>query len=466
MQAHGHPDDVDSFKWKDEDTLEDFMEDNESDTNCFEFEVQKNQEQKEDFTFREGFKASFSLVVSIHIRIAGSKDRYECCETHIDLDLRPEIVESRHHQTLVTKRLIPASVTHLTKHESISCRTFEQKMRQMLPSCKLVFADVVTVDDYGVFIKHAGVPRELANQCLPVMEDERRQIQQNFKAQQLTIQQNINNELDTTTQWVERHLRHYLHGMYPTLVESTDRETPEASDESDLPLEHRDVINSEIRDLISVVNSTMWRQKKKRFFLARVLASYIWRNRDSTSSSSSIVELVSKIFFDKERELYPLVRRNLPDSKNSWVTILFKGDETFKVVDKIMHIADEKLRSTSDSEFTDLLCFVDIEEEDAAAIPDFANIVKIFQATFVEPFERWASSTLRHDIKSILNSKFNSTRSIMLGELGKAENKEIADLEEASRLRIRQLLMDKYDSGCTLYIKTIKQREGAPCFVV
>ncbi|RUP49296.1 hypothetical protein BC936DRAFT_142857, partial [Jimgerdemannia flammicorona] len=230
--------------------------------------------------------------------------------------------------------------------------------------------------------------------------------------------------------WFESHRTQYLHGVYPTLVELTDQKP---SDESDLPSEHRDVINSELGDLIRVVSNAAWKQKKKRFLLAHVLASYMWSNRDPTTSSSSVVELVKEIFFDNEKDLFSLVRKNLPDSKNSWVTKFFKGDETFKVVEKIMRIADEKLRSTSDPEFVDFIRFVDIEEDDAA-IPDLASIVKIFQDTFAEQLERWANNTLRDDIKSILNRKFKSTRSTMLDELDKAEKKEIAILEEANRV--------------------------------
>lgn len=49
--------DVDAFKWKDEANTEDSsMDDGLDDDSYFEFEVERNQDQREGFDFREGFK--------------------------------------------------------------------------------------------------------------------------------------------------------------------------------------------------------------------------------------------------------------------------------------------------------------------------------------------------------------------------------------------------------------------------
>lgn len=50
-------DDVASFKWKGgADTEEDFVDKDDSDDICVEYEVQEDQQQKEDFSIREGFQ--------------------------------------------------------------------------------------------------------------------------------------------------------------------------------------------------------------------------------------------------------------------------------------------------------------------------------------------------------------------------------------------------------------------------
>ncbi|RUS18258.1 hypothetical protein BC937DRAFT_88981 [Endogone sp. FLAS-F59071] len=496
-------DDVDAFNWK-TDEPHDFMDVDYMEDNCFEFEVKKNQEQKEDFTFREGFQ----------IPIPSTTDNNEISQSD-DLDLHPEIVESRQHQTLVTKQLIPASVINTTKSETISCSAFEQKMRNILPTHQLILPDNITLDELALFVKHAGLSREVSEQCFPVLHVGLRDIQQQFNNRECKINQDIKNDIEAAKKWAVSRLPQILLETYPTLVphmnnQSLNNSGDRTMDKTDNSKEtdQRDQLNAgggggssqdsptaktsdlngideavlppqldnpefhnEFREHFSYVGSTMWKKKKKRFFLSQVLASCILEGRkaslkkdtgDSPAQDSEYALLVSRIFFDEEMDYHVFVRKHL-SANDSWIEF-FKNLGDFQRVEKVIRRAEELKRTVTDPEFATMLfggSLLAPDIEDSSAIPSREE--KITQVsgdllnTFASILERWACTTLDANLKELVVKNLGNQGRLTLDNLRSEVKTEIASLEQTSRSRIRQLLIDRYNSGHTLEILKIKE---------
>ncbi|RUS20076.1 hypothetical protein BC937DRAFT_86413 [Endogone sp. FLAS-F59071] len=485
-------DDVDAFNWK-TDESHDFMDEDYMEDNCFEFEVKKNQEQKEDFTFREGFQ----------IPIPSSADNNEISQSDV-LDLHPEIVESRQHQTLVTKQLIPAGVINTLKSEPISCSAFEQKMRNILPTHQLILPDNITLDELTLFVKHAGLPREVSEQCFPVLDVERQNIQQQSNNREHKINQDIKNDIEAAKKWAVSRLPQILLETYPTLVPRMDNQSLNGSgdhsmDKTDNSKEtdQRDQLNAgegggslqdsptaktsdsdeavlppqldnpefhnEFREHFSCVGSTIWKKKKKRFFLSRVLASCVLEGRkvsskkdtgDTPAQDSEYALLFSRIFFDKETDPHVIVRKHL-SANNGWIEFI-KNLGYYQRVEKVIRSVEEHMRTVTDPEFATMLfgeSLLALDIEDSSATPSseekIAQVSEDLLNTFAGILKRWASTTLNTNLKDFVVKNLSNQGRLTLDDLKSKVKTEIASLEQTSRSRIRQLLIDRYNSGST-----------------
>ncbi|RUS35157.1 hypothetical protein BC938DRAFT_475101 [Jimgerdemannia flammicorona] len=366
-------DDVASFIWMDEDnddcTVLDESGDNDT---CFEFEVQSTQEQKEDFTYREGFQARIQLD-AIDIRIPKLPNSQESHRSP-DVDLSPEIIESIHHQTLATKYYIPASTIYPTVRETLSSTALQKKLRDFLPTCQLNLPESILLKDLRTFVDNAGLPDDISQQCFPNLEVERQMIQQNYVSEEQKAIGNIIKEKEDVDKWVECCLTRYLEETYPNLVKTTHATGP--SDEYSLPSAFWN-IDGEIRKLVRSVDSEVWKKKKKRFLFSRVLADTILRSESNSSETSTInnlsslngtvpykgeeyIQLVYELFCDKETKLSSLAKKHLSTTNIGLfgrIRQAFTSDE----VKALRSQTNNNLTNTTDAEFAEILLFADID---------------------------------------------------------------------------------------------------------
>ncbi|RUP36198.1 hypothetical protein BC936DRAFT_138480 [Jimgerdemannia flammicorona] len=187
---------------------ENFFGNDQGDSICFEFEVQKNQEQKEDFDFREGFQ----------VRIPGPILHQESPEL-AELDLRPEIVESIHHQTLVTKRLLPAIPNRKERKETLYEPGLRQRLQQLLPNSKLILSETMSLAELTILVDHIDLPQEVAQQFAPTFKDPRQDMEQ-FKEQKRKIEQDTKQDIKLVSQWAIKHLLRFIQELYPTMTKA------------------------------------------------------------------------------------------------------------------------------------------------------------------------------------------------------------------------------------------------------
>ncbi|RUS16707.1 hypothetical protein BC937DRAFT_90891, partial [Endogone sp. FLAS-F59071] len=399
--------DVAAFKWNDQAGTEDsLVDDGLDDDICFEFEVEKNQEQKEDFDFREGFK----IRIPSHVELQPSSE-------FPHLDLHPEIIESVHHQTVITKQLIPSGVINTTTSEIIESYSLGQKLQQLIPNRKLILPSTISLPELRILVEHASFPQEISQQCFPVLKYARQLIEQQHQDRAEEFQNNVNQEIDLLSRWATKRLRRYLEETY-SILPKTNIGVVEGSesyilkmrlsftiDEFNVPSKYCDIVKKMLQTHIKTINNSAWMEMRKRLLFSQNIAYVIWNGRNAearriqmerlnahmvpskssttvrkdskkpketqnqdqpsiqgsllpsdvvpTCSFTDYIQLVYNIFTDKTVDLRLLARSHLPPETSTWIGYVKKKLQD--PIEALIADVEREFKMKSDPEFAETL---------------------------------------------------------------------------------------------------------------
>ncbi|CAG8553500.1 15286_t:CDS:10, partial [Funneliformis mosseae] len=396
----------------------DSEEEDEDDGLCYDFEVKKSQEQKEDFEIFPGFR----------VNISGLEPRQAPRSDYLNnIPLNSLVVDSVSNQTFITREIIPetkftGSGTILFKSTYLFREYFKSKLETQ--KCALILDANLKMSNLEVIVKDGLGLEEILQ---PYYDELDKLDQEKFKRKEQQIK-----IIKKDALLIEKLALHmlkleysefekYLHGEYDVIEE----------DDIQYIQENYPEIVSKLEEVIKFIDHEPWIDLKCRFHLAKYFSE---NNAEDVSYEpiSDQRQYFLEIFSDNSTSIYNLVKK-YKKTTNSWSTSLFKPSKTNDIVKKIK----EEASQISDGQF----------------VKNISHDEQIVNA-FYDEYVNWRKRNLLNSIQKIL-PKHPSTR--FSWELDREFNHEEHELEIREVARICSEVNKMYPEGELLKIKGLEK---------
>ncbi|GBC16228.2 hypothetical protein GLOIN_2v1865248 [Rhizophagus irregularis DAOM 181602=DAOM 197198] len=374
---------------------------------CYDFEVKKSQEQKEDFEISPGFRINISGLVSCQ-----AQNSYNCF-TNIPLD--SSVVESVSNQTFFTREILPE--TKITDSSTIpfkSTSEFREYFRSKLETqkCALILDTDLTMSKLEAIVKDGLDLKEILQpyyDALIKLEQEKAISKEQIIKQDALL--------------IEKLAWQCLRFNYGEFEDSLcDNKDVIEDDEIQYIRDKYPKITSKLEDIVNYIEYLPWVNLKRRFIFAR---NFCEKNAENNTHEALLdpKKLFLEIFFDKEVDL-----RNLVDKYNSsnwWMS---------SIVQKI--------------------------RDEASNIPDCQFVKYTFQEVkianaFYDEYVNWRKECFPNKVKGVL-SKFSMFNIKPSRKLDLEFDHKKRELEICEITRICSEIKDRYPEGELLIVKDIE----------
>ncbi|CAG8501198.1 7794_t:CDS:10 [Ambispora gerdemannii] len=420
--------DLDNINWQEDDCDENDI--------CYDFEVKKSQEQKENFELYPGFE--------IHIpKISTQRNSL----TNGGIPSPPLIVESVSNQTLLTREFFPTSKE--TKEDNKRFDSIEKlreyfKMKLETQKCALhLNRQALKMENLEIIVKDClnmpelFVPYNDAMKALNIEKSKEIAEAKEPIKKKADIMEKIAWQLlhDSYSRFEER-----ITGVNPGL---NPNQTVEPVDDAKLRDEYPHIC-SEIQAAVKRINNVSWQGIKKRYIFARLCTIY-----NQTSLNSKGFTLLD-IFFDETKDLHSLIKKLIQTGKEGKVKKVINfiiGGKIKKSAYEIFISLDEQEKLISDDVFTRQL----IED----------NVDMRILLEFFKKYESWRKNIFSSIVKTIsqkiLSHDYISTRITPIED--KFRLKE-CDIQSENVKRICTETESKYPNGALFLVLGLEKQQG------
>lgn len=416
-------------------------------------------------------------------------------------DLRPEIVDSLHHQTLVTKQLIPAKVT-LQKFNELHNPS---ELQKLLEDKKLVLSETISLEELRVLVKNAKIPDTISQNYFS-LDDACQRIEQESKLNEQKRQAEKNQRINIVTERVSAYLLQHLERVYPTRLKAKVTDEMDTLQAETTPVLTGILLNivvciilspnpflyviyfiqpiplftcliyiidkydplstygdAIIQESIRAVNHEPWKNMKNRFFLAQVIARILCQGSDEgrkqntserSSSDSAVngsssddlaqslyIQRVHDIFFDDEKIPSQLCQKYLSQKANmiqKFKNLTGMGNSTFDRIQEAVNMS----QSTTNPDFWKILEFSGTLDTGAKD-----TTVRELQTLFFELLKKWAETSLVEEIKLKITARLETETISDVEKIQQRAREKIIEEKENCRILVRKLLMEYYCEG-------------------
>ncbi|PKY47220.1 hypothetical protein RhiirA4_543827 [Rhizophagus irregularis] len=433
--------DLESFDWN-------HLKSDDDDDICYEFEVKKTQEEREDFKIYPGFEVNLSDKITTEINN----------NIQDDIPLYPIVVESATNQSFVTRHLIKTASQLRSAAPIFTAFDFQRELQTRLKGRKLhINRETMNIKSLEILIKH-GLKME--DELLGPLRNVIAAAKMKYDKRKDQEKDEINKDIEIISNLAWKKLR----DSYRPFEELLGQESSEHKNINDEDLERirRKYPDMEAQiDNKIAINSKAWYKLKRRYALTSIIVIDIFKMTQNAGKSheEATIEIFYNMFVDKETDPHKLVEKHTEKPRSSgvfsripnfnsafWDVITFSSMSINRACDESIKIS----RTMSDIKFV----------QDLANSPFFGKFNDIKQkilGIFFEEYQTWRKNTFPDNIKEIL-PRFYKQLSKRLTEEFEQEKLEIEDFEFD---RICNFIEEKYQDGpMLLNIRNISASES------
>nr|CAG8522177.1 4868_t:CDS:10 [Entrophospora candida] len=443
--------DLKYFEWElrnDGDGDSDYSDksENEEDETCYEFEVKKSQEEKEDFQLHKGFKVQLPNYIQPDLKIIH----------HNGTSMQPTVVESVSHQAFITQNIIKSSSVMK------KCSEIFSKSYNRIPFKELI-------KRYSLKIEENSMDMTLLKKFIEICLDDEKELLTSYeesvkaeKERNSRKKENIKEEIRRDAEIITNMAWMKLKETYSKFEETIkDDNTVPKFEESKIKEIHEKYpdINKKIEESI-LIKSNPWKSLKEKFQFCSLMTIEMFDNTnskdnpDSNKVESCFSEFFYNTFADKEEtDLTKLVNKHAekslasittgPNSESHDIEPHFIEHSIQKAKQIANNLPDSKFvnelydfKSTSISNFK----IFDISQEKNNLIID----------SFLKNFKKWRE-TFSENVKNIV-PKYTNVKTYYEEELSKELSQKIKVIEKQEFTRVCLLLEEKFPDGPTFKI--------------
>ncbi|KAG9305016.1 hypothetical protein G9A89_007419 [Geosiphon pyriformis] len=466
--------DLENINWQvfgkefDDDEKESDEEDQSDDDICYDFEVTKRQEQKEDFELFPGFEMQLPKNMT--------REHIHQNEQSGNLGLDSLIVESVTNQTFLTREIVPA--TKVTEKGPIHFDSeikfreyFESKLEKQ--KCALFLSRQLKMRELEIIVKDGLNLHDL----FTPLEDELKVLEKEKNKAKIKQREDLKQDAKLVEKmgWV---LLKVPYGGFESLLQKDMEKMPESgikhgqnegrtespnlssgSSKGEIQTEvaaedlnHEamaEYIKKNYSDIlpklgaaISNINYEPWSEIKCRLIFARECVE--WYSKNWENSADEPAPTVSQIFFDKERSMFNLVKKYIKQSEEGVTKRFFNfltGTKALYVGD-ILDSVKKEVKNLGDVDFVRQK----LSQEDELIVD-----------AFFDEYKRWRKHIFPNNLKNVIQTIDTSSN---LSKLDRKIETEFQQKEQAlSKRHFERICTEvelKYPIGEKLVILNVE----------